>query len=249
MQKLKDKVAVITGGNSGIGLATAQLFASEGARVVITGRRQDALDQAVSLIGSGAIGIQGDASKLDDLDALYADVGRRLGRIDVLMANAGVISLAPLPEVTEESFDRQVAVNLKGTLFSVQKALPLMPDESCIVLTSSIAHLKALDAHNVYAATKAAVRSFARSWASDLKARRIRVNCLSPGPVDTPIIAKMGVGPEQFEEFDKAVASAIPLGRLGRPEELARAALFLASEDGSFVNGIDLCVDGGLAQV
>lgn len=249
MHKLKDKVAVVTGGSSGIGLAAAQLFASEGARVVITGRRREAIDEAVALVGDGATGFQADASDLGNLDALYADIARSHGRIDVLMANAGVISLASLPEVTEESFDLQVGVNLKGTFFSVQKALPLIPDGASIILTSSVAHLKALDGHNVYAATKAAVRSLARSWSSDLKARRIRVNSLSPGPVDTPIIAKMGVGPEQLEEFDKAVAAAIPLGRFGRPEELARAALFLATEDSSFITGIDLCVDGGLAQI
>jgi NAD(P)-dependent dehydrogenase (short-subunit alcohol dehydrogenase family) len=249
MKKLEGKVALITGGNSGIGLATAKEFVLQGATVIITGRRQDAIDDALKEIGAGAIGIQGDVGNLADLDRLYAQISKQFGRLDVLFANAAVIALAPFEAVTEEHFDREFNVNVKGLFFTVQKALPLLRDGSSIILTSSIAHFKALDGHNVYAATKASVRSFARSWTSDLKARKIRVNCLSPGPVDTPIIAKMGITKEQFSEFDKAIASLIPLGRLGQASEIARAALFLASDDSSFVTGIDLCVDGGMAQI
>ena len=249
MKKLEGKVVLITGGNSGIGLASAKEFAREGALVVITGRRQDALDDALKEIGSGAVGIQGDVSILSDLDRLYKELAERFGKINVLFANAGVIELAPFEAVTEDQFDRQFNINVRGLFFSVQKALPLMDDGSSIILTSSIAHLKALDGHNVYAATKAAIRSFARSWTADLKQRKIRVNCLSPGPVDTPIIEKMGISPEKFAEFDKAIATLIPLGRLAQASELAAAALFLASADSSFVTGIDLCVDGGMAQI
>jgi NAD(P)-dependent dehydrogenase (short-subunit alcohol dehydrogenase family) len=249
MKKLEGKVALITGGNSGIGLATAKEFVLQGAKVIITGRRQDALDNALKEIGAGAVGIQGDVGNLADLDRLYAEISMQFGKIDILFANAAVIALAPFAAVTEEHFDREFNINVKGLFFSVQKALPLLKDGSSIILTSSIAHFKVLDGHNVYAATKAAVRSFARNWAADLKRRKIRVNCLSPGPVDTPIIGKMGITKEQFAEFEKAIGSLIPLGRLGQASEVASAALFLASDDSSFVTGIDLCVDGGMAQI
>lgn len=249
MGKLIDKVVVITGGNSGIGLASAQRFIAEGASVVITGRRQSALDEALTTLGPKAVGFCGDVSNLQDLDALYALVKQRFGRIDVVMANAGIVSLAPFEQVSEAQFDQQNEINVKGVFFTVQKALPLLVDGASIILVSSIAHLKAFDGHGVYAATKAAVRSFARSWAQDLKARKIRVNCLSPGPVSTPIIGKMGVSAEAYPEFEKAVSANIPLGRFGQPQELASAALFLASDESSFVTGIDLCVDGGIAQI
>ncbi|WP_369991575.1 SDR family NAD(P)-dependent oxidoreductase [Pseudomonas xanthosomatis] len=249
MGKLANKVALVTGGNSGIGLATAQCFAREGARVVITGRRQEALQEAVGLIGDQAHGICADASRLEELDALYRQVGERYGRLDVLVANAGIIRPAAGEQVDERQFDEQFAINVKGVFYTIQKALPLLRDGGAIVLVSSIAHLKALEAHVVYAATKAAVRSFARSWAAELKGRNIRVNCLSPGPVLTPIIGKMGIGEAQFGAFEKQLAQVIPLGRLGRPEELANAALFLASDDSSFITGVDLCVDGGLSQL
>jgi NAD(P)-dependent dehydrogenase (short-subunit alcohol dehydrogenase family) len=249
MKKLEGKIALTTGGNSGIGLASAKEFVREGAQVVITGRRQSALDDALKEIGSGAVAIQGDVSNLSDLDRLYQELAGRFGKIDVLFANAGVIELAPFQAVTEDHFDYQFNVNVRGLFFTVQKALPLMKDGGSIILTSSIAHLKALDGHNVYAATKAAIRSFARSWTADLKHRKIRVNCLSPGPVDTPIIEKMGISPEKFPEFNQAIARLIPMGRLGQASELATAALFLASADSSFVTGIDLCVDGGMAQI
>lgn len=249
MGKLSDKIALVTGGNSGIGLATAQRFAREGATVVITGRRRQVLDEAVGQIGGNALGICADAGRLADIDALYQRIGQLYGRLDVLVANAGVIRPAVGEQVDEAQFDEQFDINVKGVFYSIQKALPLLRDGGSIVLVSSIAHLKALDAHVVYAATKAAVRSFARSWAAELRQRNIRVNCLSPGPVLTPIIGKMGIGDEQFAAFERQVAGQIPLGRLGRPEELANAALFLASDDSSFITGVDLCVDGGLSQL
>jgi len=249
MGKLNDKIALVTGGNSGIGLATAQRFAREGATVVITGRRRQVLDEAVGQIGDNALGICADASRLADIDALYQRIGQLYGRLDVLVANAGIIRPAAGEQVDEAQFDEQFDINVKGVFYSIQKALPLLRDGGSIVLVSSIAHLKALDAHVVYAATKAAVRSFARSWAAELRQRNIRVNCLSPGPVLTPIIGKMGIGDEQFAAFERQVTGLIPLGRLGRPEELANAALFLASDDSSFVTGVDLCVDGGLSQL
>ncbi|XEG75143.1 glucose 1-dehydrogenase [Pseudomonas sp. abacavir_1] len=249
MGKLNDKIALVTGGNSGIGLATAQRFAQEGATVVITGRRRQVLDEAVGQIGSNALGICADAGRLADIDALYQRIGQLYGRLDVLVANAGIIRPAAGEQVDEAQFDEQFDINVKGVFYSIQKALPLLRDGGSIVLVSSIAHLKALDAHVVYAATKAAVRSFARSWAAELRQRNIRVNCLSPGPVLTPIIGKMGIGDEQFAAFERQVAGQIPLGRLGRPEELANAALFLASDDSSFITGVDLCVDGGLSQL
>ncbi len=249
MGKLNDKIALVTGGNSGIGLATAQRFAREGATVVITGRRRQVLDEAVGQIGGNALGICADAGRLADIDALYQRIGQLYGRLDVLVANAGIIRPAAGEQVDEAQFDEQFDINVKGVFYSIQKALPLLRDGGSIVLVSSIAHLKALDAHVVYAATKAAVRSFARSWAAELRQRNIRVNCLSPGPVLTPIIGKMGIGDEQFAAFERQVAGQIPLGRLGRPEELANAALFLASDDSSFITGVDLCVDGGLSQL
>lgn len=249
MGKLDDKVAVITGGGSGIGLAIARRFVEEGAQVVITGRRQETLNDALAIIGSRATAFRGDVSRRDDVERLYEQVGQLHGRIDVLVANAGVIHPAPLESVTEEQYERQFDINVRGVFLTTQKALPLLSDGAAIVLVSSIAHFKALEGHCVYAATKAAVRSFARSWAHDLKHRGIRVNCLSPGPVMTPIIGKMGIPDENLEAFEKGLGEMIPLGRLGCPEELAAAALFLASDESSFITGIDLCADGGLGQI
>lgn len=249
MEKLAGKIALVTGGNSGIGLTTAKLFAEHGAQVIITGRRQAVVEEAVASIGGTARGLSIDISNLDDLDRLYTDIAERHGRLDILVANAGIILPAPSEAVDEQQFDSQFAINAKGTFYTVQKALPLLSAGSSVVLVSSIAHRMALDAHIVYAATKAAVRSFARSWAAELKQRRIRVNCLSPGPVNTPIIEKLGVSAAQFDAFEAMLSARIPLGRLGRPEELADAALFLASQDSSFITGIDLCVDGGLSQL
>jgi NAD(P)-dependent dehydrogenase (short-subunit alcohol dehydrogenase family) len=249
MQSLKDTVALITGGSSGIGLATARLFAAEGALVIVTGRRQAELSTAVSLFGDGAIGIQGDTSRNADLDRLFARIRETHGRIDVLFANAGVGEFLPLGAITEQHFDVTFAVNVKGTLFTAQKALPLMPDGSCIVLNASIASVKGIPAFSVYSATKAALRSFARGGAVDLRERRIRVNVVSPGTVPTPGYDQLGLTAEQMREFLRSQAAAVPLGRVGSPDEIAKAVLFLASGDASYVNGVELFVDGGIAQI
>ncbi|ACS55948.1 MULTISPECIES: SDR family oxidoreductase [Rhizobium] len=249
MAKLTDKVAVITGGGSGIGLASAKLFAQEGATVVIVGRNKDALDKAAAEIGGSAAAIVADVADLDALDALYAEVGKRFGRIDVIFANAGVNNLAPFEAVTVEDFDTQFNANVRGLFFTVQKALPLLSDGASVILNASVAHGKGTPMHSVYAATKAAVRSFARSWTTDLKHRKIRVNSLSPGLVETPIFGKLGVPAEAIKEGLPAMLAQMPMGRVGRPEEAATVALFLASADSSFVTGIDLPVDGGMGQV
>jgi NAD(P)-dependent dehydrogenase (short-subunit alcohol dehydrogenase family) len=241
--KLKDKVAVITGATSGMALATAKLFVEEGAYVFITGRRQKQLDDAVKAIGRNVTGVQGDASNLADLDRLYATVKKEKGRIDVLFASAGTGEFAPIGEVTEEHFDKIFSVNVRGTLFTVQKALPLFSDGGSIIMNGSIASVKGFPAFGVYNASKAAVRSFARTWTVDLKSRKIRVNVLSPGTIDTAILE--GMPKEKLDEF----VAMIPRGTMGRPEEIATAALFLASSDSSFVSGIELFVDGGTAQI
>ena len=249
MSKLSGKIAVITGGNSGIGLATAKLFAVEGAQVVITGRRQAELDAAVKEIGHKAVGVQGDVSKLTDLDKLYAEVKQKFGRIDVLFANAGVAEMAPIGMISEDHFDRSFAINVKGLLFTVQKALPLMGEGAAIVLTSSIVNTKGMAAMSVYSATKAAVRSFARTWTADLKDKKIRINVVSPGPIETPIFGKMGLSEQQIHEFGGSIAAQVPMGRFGQADEIAKAALFLASDDSSYMTGADIYVDGGMAQV
>jgi NAD(P)-dependent dehydrogenase (short-subunit alcohol dehydrogenase family) len=249
MSKLEGKVAVVTGGSSGIGLATAKRFAAEGAQVFITGRRQNELDAAVKEIGGNAVGIQGDVSNLADIDRLYAQVKQQHDRIDILFANAGGGEFAPLGSITEEQFDKTFNTNVKGLLFTVQKALPLFQDRGSIILNASIAGSKGIEAFSVYSATKAAVRSFARSWTVDLKPRGIRVNAISPGPIDTPIFNGLGATKEEVGQIKTNLASGVPLGRLGRPDEIANAALFLASDDSSFVSGIELFVDGGMAQV
>ena len=249
MKRLEGKVAVVTGGNSGIGLATARRFAEEGAHIFITGRRQAELDAAVKLIGKQATGVRGDVASLSDLDSLYAEVKRQQGRIDILFANAGSAELAPLGAITEEHFDKIFGVNVKGLLFSVQKALPLFRDGGSIILNASIVASKGMEAFSVYSATKAAVRSFARTWTVDLKNRGIRVNAISPGPIDTPGINNMGLTGEQTEEFKKNIVATVPMGRMGDPDEIAKAALFLASDDSSYVTGVELFVDGGMAQI
>ncbi|WP_183975542.1 SDR family NAD(P)-dependent oxidoreductase [Tunturiibacter gelidoferens] len=243
MGKLDGKVAVITAATSGMALATAKLFVEEGAYVFITGRRQDKLDEAVKAIGRNVTGVQGDASKLVDLDRLYEIVKKEKGKIDVLFASAGLGEFAKIGEVTEEHFDKHFDLNVRGTLFTVQKALPLFTDGGSIFLNGSIASIKGFPAFSVYSATKAAVRSFARTWLVDLKERNIRVNILSPGTIDTPILDPLG--PDAKAMF----ASLVPRGEIGRPEEIATVALFLASNDSSFVNGIELFVDGGTAQI
>ena len=258
MKKLEGKVAVITGGTSGIGLATAQRFVSEGAYVFITGRRQSELDAAVKQIGknnnNNVTGVQGDVSNLTDLDRLYATVKEQKGRIDILFANAGVGELASLGEITEAHFDKTFGINVKGLLFTVQKALPLFQDRDgggggSIILNASIASSKGTEALSVYSATKAAVRSFARTWTVELKHRKIRVNAISPGPIDTPGINGLAQSEEQIEQFKTSIVSIVPMGRMGSPDEVAKAASFLASDDSSYVTGIELFVDGGMAQI
>jgi NAD(P)-dependent dehydrogenase (short-subunit alcohol dehydrogenase family) len=243
MAKLENKTAVITGATSGMALATAKLFVAEGAYVFITGRRQKQLDEAVRAIGRSVTGVRGDAANLADLDRLYDTVAKEKGRIDVLFASAGVAESAPIGEVTEEQFDTTFGLNVRGTLFTVQKALPLFNDGGSIILNGSIAGVKGFPAFGVYSASKAAVRSFARTWTVDLKARNIRVNVLSPGTIETGIFE--GIAKEAKDYF----VSLIPRGTIGRPEEIATAALFLASSDSSFVTGIELSVDGGVAQI
>ncbi|QFY44547.1 glucose 1-dehydrogenase [Candidatus Methylospira mobilis] len=249
MSKLSGKIAVITGGNSGIGLATAKLFANEGATVVITGRRQAELDAAVAEIGGNTVGVHGDVSKLADLDKLYAEIKAKFGHLDIVFANAGIVELAPVGMVTEEHFDKVFDINVKGLLFTVQKALPLLVDGGSIILNSSIANTTGFEGFGVYSATKAAVRSFARTWTAELKARKIRVNVVSPGPIATPIFDTVGWSEQQIDEFGTTVTTQVPLGRFGQPEEIAQAVLFLASSDSSYVAGVDLYVDGGMIAV
>ncbi|HEU5069215.1 MAG TPA: SDR family oxidoreductase [Verrucomicrobiae bacterium] len=247
--KLAGKIALVTGGTSGIGLATAKRFVSEGAYVFITGRRQPELDAAVKQIGSNVTGIRGDVSNLADLDRVYAEIKSAKGRIDVVFANAGGGSLAPLGQITEEHFDQTFNTNVRGLLFTVQKALPLMPPGSSIILNASTTSVKGTPAFSVYSATKAAVRSFARNWTLDLKERKIRVNAISPGVVPTPGYDLLGLTKEQVQGFVDSMVPFIPLGRAGVPDEIAKAVVFLASDDSSFVNGIELFVDGGMAQI
>jgi NAD(P)-dependent dehydrogenase (short-subunit alcohol dehydrogenase family) len=249
MAKLDGKVAVITGGNSGMGLATAQRFVAEGAYVFITGRRQAELDKAVKRIGKNVTAVQGDVSNLADLDRLYATVREQKRKIDILFANAGMGELAPIGSITEEQFDKIFNVNVRGLLFSVQKALPLFQDGGSIILNASIAGIKGMPGFGVYSASKAAVRSFARTWTSDLKDRKIRVNTLSPGPIDTPILSSIASTEEELVQLKSNLAAQVPLGRMGTSDEIAKVALFLASDDSSFVTGIELFVDGGMAQI
>jgi len=242
MGKLQGKVAVITGGSTGIGLAAAKLFVQEGAYVFITGRRQQKLDEAVKAIGSNVTGVQGDVAKPSDLDRLYETVGKN-GRLDIVFANAGVGEFSPLGSITEEFFDKLFNVNVKGALFTVQKALPLLNDGASIILTGSVGSVKGTPAFWVYGATKAAIRNFVRAWTLELKDRRIRSNVLSPGPTATELVDR------QPPDAIARIVSSIPMGRMGDPDEIAKAALFLASDDSSFVTGIELFIDGGRAQV
>jgi NAD(P)-dependent dehydrogenase (short-subunit alcohol dehydrogenase family) len=242
-KRLDGKTAVITGGNSGIGLATAQRFVQEGAFVFITGRRQSELDKAVKQIGKNVIGVQGDVTNLEDLDRLYDTVKQQKGRIDVLFANAGIFENASLGSITEAHFDKIFSVNVKGVLFTVQKALPLFQDGGSIILIASVAGSKGFEGGSVYSATKAAIRSFARSWTVDLKNRKIRVNAISPGVIETPMSAELS------EQLKTILVSMVPLGRMGNPDEIAKAVAFLASDDSSYITGIELFVDGGIAQI
>jgi NAD(P)-dependent dehydrogenase (short-subunit alcohol dehydrogenase family) len=248
--RLANKVALVTGGSSGIGLATAKRFAREGAHVFISGRRKDELDLAVQQIAHNAVAVPGDISNLADLDRLYEVIARQAGRLDVLFANAGGGEFLTLGQITESHVDKWLSINIKGTLFTVQKALPLMPDGASIVLNGSMVSRLGLPAFSVYAATKAAIRSFARSWSVDLRDRKIRVNVVAPGTVVTPAYRNsLHMTDEQIEGFANSAAAEAPLGRTGTPDEIANGVLFLASDESSFVTGIELFIDGGVAQV
>ena len=247
MGKLDGKVALITGGNSGIGLATAKRLSAEGAHVFITGRRKNELDAAVREIGRNVTAIQGDVSKAADLDRMFATVKEHKGRLDIPFANAGIGDPAPLGEITEAQFDRGFGINVRGTVFTVQKALPLLRDGASVILTSSIVGSKGLPGVSIYSATKAALRSFARTWTTDLKGRKIRVNVVSPGPIDTPGLR--GLRNADAEGLNAIYRDQVPLGRVGRPEDVANAVSFLASDESTFITGIELFVDGGMAQV
>ena len=249
MSKLNNKVAVITGGNSGIGLAIAKEFTNQNANVVIFGRNQETLDQAVSEISNGTLAVQGDVRNSQDLDKLFQLVKDKYGKIDTLVVNAGGAKMAPIEHVTEELFDEINDINYKGAYFTVQKALPLLSAGASVTLVSSVANIKGFPGMSVYSASKAAVRSLARTLAAELAPRGIRVNSLSPGPIDTPIFNRIGLPEEQIDEAKQNFASQVPIKRLAKPEEMASVALFLASEDSSYVNGADIAADGGLAQV
>lgn len=249
-QRHAGKIALITGGSSGIGLATAERLIAEGATVYLTGRRQAELDAAVAQLGERAIGLRGDIAVAADLDRVYATISERHGRLDLLFANAGGGEFVPLGSITEAQFDKYFDINVKGTLFTVQKALPLMQPGAAIVITGSIVSIKGTPAFGVYAATKAALRSFARTWASDLKGSGIRVNVVAPGTVVTPAYKnELGLDDAQIAEFDAQAAAITPLGRTGRPDEIASAMSFLASDEASYINGVELFVDGGQVQV
>lgn len=248
--KLTGKIALVTGGSSGLGLATAHRFIREGAHVVVTGRRQSELKLAVSELGSHAVGVQGDVANLADLDHLYVTIRERYGSLDVLFANAGGGAFVPLGKITEEHFDKYFGINVKGTLFTVQKALPLMSAGGAIILNGSMVTIKGLPGFSVYAATKAALRSFARTWAVDLKGTNIRVNLVSPGTVVTPAYkSELRMNDDQIREFEAQAAMNTPLGRSGLPDEIARAVVFLASDESSYITGTELFVDGGAAQI
>ena len=249
MGKLEGKIALVTGGNTGIGLATAKRFVNEGAYVFITGRRDSELARAVKEIGRNVTGVQGDVSNLGDLDRLFAQIKREKGKLDIVFGNAGVATFAPFGTITEEHYDSIFDINVKGLLFTVQKALPLLPDGASIILNASIVASKGFAANSVYSATKAAVRSFARTWTTDLKDRRIRVNAVSPGPIETPGLKDLADSTGAGEQRLQMLANSAPLGRLGTPDEIAKAVVFLASDDASYITGTELFVDGGIAQV
>jgi NAD(P)-dependent dehydrogenase (short-subunit alcohol dehydrogenase family) len=247
--RLEGKIALVTGGSSGIGLATVRRFVKEGAHVFLTGRRQVELEAAVKAVDGHLTAVRADASSLADLDRLYTQIKEEKGRLDIVFANAGTAGFAPLGGITEEHFDQTFDTNVKGTLFTAQKALPLMPDGASVIMTCSTASVTGMPAFSVYSASKAAIRSFARSWTTDLKDRRIRVNVISPGPVETPGVAGLAPDEEQRKGLYMMLASKVPLGRMGQPDEIAKVAVFRASDDASFVTGIELFADGGAAQV
>lgn len=249
MGKLNGKVALVTGGTSGIGMATAKLFVAEGAHVYVTGRRQAKVDEAVKALGLGSTGVQGDVANMADLDRLFKKIGDEKGQLDIVFANAGAAEFAPFGSVDEAHFDRMFDGNVKGLLFTVQKALPLIPNGGSIVVMSSVVGSKGLPANTVYAATKAAIRSFARTWTTDLKERKIRVNAISPGPVDTEGLRDLLGDTPEGKQRKESFGAIVPLGRVAHPEEIAKAILFLASDDSSYVTGAELYVDGGMGQI
>jgi NAD(P)-dependent dehydrogenase (short-subunit alcohol dehydrogenase family) len=249
MGKLAGKIALVSGASSGIGLATAKEFVKEGAYVFITGRRDSELAAGAAEIGGNVTGVRGDVSNLDDLDRLFAQIKREKGKLDIVFANAGTAIYAPFGTITEELYDSIFNINVKGVLFTVQKALPLLPDGASIILNASIVASKGLSANSVYSATKAAVRSFARTWTTDLKDRRIRVNAVSPGSIDTQGLRELLASSETGQQRLKMLSTSVPLGRLGKPDEIAKAVVFLASDDSSYITGTELFVDGGFAQV
>lgn len=249
MNKLTNKVAVITGGNSGIGLATAQAFIAEGAKVAILGRDPKTLNDAKSLLGPNAIAVQGDVAKSADLERLYQEVTSQFGKVDVVVANAGIAPARPMELVDDEHFDKQIAVNVKGLFFTVQKAVPHLNRGASVILVSSAVNVLGLPGMSVYSATKAAVRSFARSFSSELADRGIRVNTLSPGLVETPILGKMDLTAEQAAHVGESIMAAIPLKRIGKPSEIAGAMVFLASDDSSFMLGAEVVADGGQSEL
>jgi NAD(P)-dependent dehydrogenase (short-subunit alcohol dehydrogenase family) len=249
MARLTGKVAVVTGGNSGIGLSTAKRFHEEGAKVVISGRDQRTLDDAVKKIGDGIVAVRADVAKLGDLDKLYKTVAEKFGKIDVLFANAGIAKFAPVADSGEELFDEQFDVNVKGVYFTIQKALPLLNDGASIIINSSVVNETGVVNGSVYAATKAAVRSFARTLTAELVDRGIRVNVVSPGPIVTPIFGRTGLSKDQVDEFARGIVSKVPMKRFGQPEEVANTVLFLATPESSYITGVDINVDGGMGQV
>jgi NAD(P)-dependent dehydrogenase (short-subunit alcohol dehydrogenase family) len=249
MGKLDGKIALITGGSDGIGLATAQEFVAEGAYVFITGRRKEALDSAVKKIGKNVKAIQADSSKLDDLDNVYKIIKQEKGKLDVLFANAGIGGTNPLESITEKFYDDIFNINVKGVLFTVQKALPILNDGASVILNASFVSIKGGPASSIYFASKAAVRSFARTWCVDLKDRKIRVNAVSPGPIDTPLMHNMGSTKEISKAIVEKITGMTVLGRLGQPIEIAKSVVFLASDDSSYITGIELFVDGGAGQI
>jgi len=249
MKRLEGKVAVVTGGNSGIGLATAIRFQEEGAKVAILGRSRKTLDEAVKAIGNGVLAVQGDVANFADVDKLYAEVAKKLGKIDVLFVNAGVAKFVPFAETSEGTYDEQFDINIKGAYFTIQKALPLLNDGASIILNTSVVNQKGTAGASAYAATKAALRSLARTTAAELAGRGIRVNTVAPGPIVTPIFGKTGLPKEALDEFAKQVTAQVPMKRFGQPEEVAGAVAFLASQDASYITGVEINVDGGLGQV
>ena len=249
MKRLEGKVAVVTGGNSGIGLATAKRFQQEGAKVVISGRSKKTLDEAVRTIGNGVVSIQADVASLSDLDKLYQDVSNKFGKIDVLFVNAGIAKFAPLAETSESTYDEQFDINVKGAFFTIQKAIPLLNDGASVILNTSVADSKGNVNISAYSATKAALRSLARTAAAELVERGIRVNAVAPGPIETPIFGRTGLPQEAVDQFANQILETVPMKRFGQPEEVAAAVAFLASDDASYITGVEINVDGGVGQI